>query len=185
MNREESDILCCPQDVDTNKFAQFNFALFRSFWYIFPHRHGCYAFSEQIFYSQHKIIISLQQPSIGPNWIHFKLVSPVFFAVVVRLECSSQNMHQITRANSFSNFLFSSKSKRQKDAISPQRSLLCACAGLSRDTFKREKNNGFENSAKFQMIFLQTISIIRKCYPSLFAHFHDTLLHIILILPRL
>ena len=99
MNQEESDILCCPQDVNTNKFAQFNFALFQ------------------------------QQPSIGPNWMHFKLLRSVFFAVVVRLECSNQNMHQITRANSFSHFLYSSKIKRQNDAISPQPSLLCACTG--------------------------------------------------------
>ena len=59
------------------------------FWYIFPHRHGCYAFSEQIVYSQHKIIISQQQPSIGPNWIHFKLVRSVFF----RCSCSIGMQH--------------------------------------------------------------------------------------------
>ena len=94
MNQEELDILCCPQDSNTNKFSQFNFALFRSFWYIFPH----------------EIIIS-KQPSIGRNWIHFKLVRSVFFAVAVRLECSTQNMHQITRENSFSHFLFLQKAK--------------------------------------------------------------------------
>jgi hypothetical protein len=109
------------------QLSQFNFALCRLFWYIFPHRQGCFAFSEQIVYSQNKIIISQQQPSIGPNWMHFKLVRSVFFAVVVRLECSTQNMHQITRANTFSHFIFSSKIKRQKDTISPQSSLLCAC----------------------------------------------------------
>ena len=49
----------------------------------------------------------------------------------------------------------------------------------------------FPSCAKFYiqlwnwMIFLQTISIIRKCYPSLFAHFHNALLHIILIFPLL
>ena len=134
---------------------------------------------------------SQQQPSIGPNWINFKLVRFVFFAGVVRLQCSTQNIHQITHANSFPQFFSSSKIQRQKDAISPQQSLLWACAGLSRDTFELEKNNGFENCAKFhirlwnRMIFLQTISILRKCYPSLFAQFHDTLLHIILIFPRL
>ena len=72
-----------------------------------------------IVHSRNKITIRQQQPSIGPNWIHFKRVRSVFFAAVVRLECSSRNMHQITHANSFSQFLSYSKIKRQKDAISP------------------------------------------------------------------
>ena len=131
------------------------------------------------------------KPQLGQTGYISSLWNLVFFAGVVQLECRTQNMDQINRGNSFSQFLFSSKIKRQKDAISPQRSLLYACAGLSRDTFEREENNGFESCAKFhirlwnRLILLQTISIIRKCYPSLFAHFHDALLHIILICPRL
>ena len=70
MNQEQSDILCCPQDVNTNKFCPLPF--------IFEHfppqtRMLCHAISKQIVYSQHKIILSQQQPSIGPTWIHFKL----------------------------------------------------------------------------------------------------------------
>jgi hypothetical protein len=42
-----------------------------------------------IVYSQLKIIISQQQPSIGPNWIHFKLVRSVFF----RCSCSIGMQH--------------------------------------------------------------------------------------------
>ena len=34
----------------------------------------CHAISEQVVYSQHKIILSQQQPSIGATWIHLKLV---------------------------------------------------------------------------------------------------------------
>ena len=78
-------------------------------------------------HSRNKITIRQQQPSTGPNWIHFKLVRSVFFAAVVRLECSTRNMHQITHAYSFSQFLFYSKIKRQKDAISPN-GLSCAHA---------------------------------------------------------
>ena len=54
----------------------------------------------------------------------------IFFAVVVRIECSSQNMNQAPHLNKFPQFLLFSKIKRQKDAISTQRSVLCACAGL-------------------------------------------------------
>ena len=46
------------QDVNTNKFSQFNFALLRSFWYIFPHSHRCYASSEQ----------NHNQPATNLNW---------------------------------------------------------------------------------------------------------------------
>jgi hypothetical protein len=167
-------------------FSQFNFALFRSFWYISLTDTDAMPSPNIIVYSQHKIIISQQQPSIGPNWIQFKLVRSVFF----RCSCSIGMQHPKHVPDHpcklILSFSFSSKIKRQKDAISPQRSLLCACSGLSRDTFKREKNNGFENSAKFHIrLWNQTLSIIRKCYPSLFAHFHNTLLHIILIFPRL
>ena len=46
-------------------FSQFNFALFRSFWYIFPHRHGCYAFSKynSLFSTQNH-----NQPATTLNW---------------------------------------------------------------------------------------------------------------------
>ena len=45
--------------------SQFNFALFRSFWYIFPHRHGCYAFSKynSLFSTQNH-----NQPATTLNW---------------------------------------------------------------------------------------------------------------------
>ena len=46
-------------------FSQFKFALFRSFWYIFPHRHGCYAFSKynSLFSTQNH-----NQPATTLNW---------------------------------------------------------------------------------------------------------------------
>ena len=90
----------------------------------------------------------------------------------------------------FPSFFFILKSKGKRTPSHPTVSLV-RMRRVSRDTFEREKDNGFETCAKFYiqlwnwMIFLQTISIIRKCYPSLFAHFHNTLLHIILIFPRL
>jgi hypothetical protein len=162
MNQEESDILCCPQDVNTNKFSQFNFALFRSFCYILPHRHGCYAFSEQI-------IISQQQPSIGANWIHFKLVRICFF----RCSCSIGMQHPKHAPDhlcklifSFSFFFKNQKAKGRH--LTPTVSLV-RMRRVSRDAFEREKNNGFHIRLWNRMIFLATISIIRKCYPSLFV----------------
>ena len=114
-------MLCSPQDVNTNNSFPVQFALFRSFWYIFSTDTDATPSPNKfsIVHSQNKSRISQQKPSIGPHWIHFKLVKSVFFAAFVRLECSPRNMHQITRTNSFSQFLFSSKIKRQKDAISP------------------------------------------------------------------
>ena len=82
--------------------------------------------------------------------------------------------------------LFFFSNQKAKGRHLTQRSLLCTCAGQSRDTFRRENDNGFESCAKFhiqlwtRMLFLQTISIITKCYPSLFAR---TLFHIILTFP--
>ena len=55
-------------------------------------------------------------------------------------------------ANSFSQFLFPPNIKRKKDAILPKQSLLCACAGLSRDIFQREKNNGLKIAPNFTSI---------------------------------
>ena len=84
--------------------------------------------------------------------------------------------------------LFFFSNQKAKGRHLTQRSLLCTCAGQSRDTFRREKDSGFESCAKFhiqlwnRMRFLQTISIITKCYPSLFAH---TIFHIILTFPCL
>ena len=152
----------------------------------------CHAISEQIVYSRHKIILSQQQPSIGPTWIHFKLVrGSVLFAVVPRLECSTQNMHQITCANSFSRFYFFFQNQKAKGRhLTPTVSLV-RMRRVSRDTLEQEKNNGFQDRAKFHirlwnwMIFLPTIVIIRKCYLYVFAHFHDTIVHIMLIFPCL
>ena len=57
MNQEELDILCWPSGCEYQQI-QFNFALLRSFWYIFPHSHGCYASSEQ----------NHNQPATNLNW---------------------------------------------------------------------------------------------------------------------
>jgi hypothetical protein len=175
--------------VNTNKFPQFNFALLRSFWYIFTHTHGCYAFSDQIVKQNHN------QPATNLNWAKLGTFQACeilsFLPELFNWNAEPKTWTRSTVETHFPSVFSSSKIKRQKDAISPQRSLLYACAGLSRDTFEREENNGFESCAKFhirlwnRLILLQTISIIRKCYPSLFAHFHDALLHIILICPRL
>jgi hypothetical protein len=191
MNQQDSDILCCPQDVNTNKFSQFNFALCRSFLVHFPPQTQmlCLFRTNSLFSTQNH-----NQPATTLNWAKLDTFQ-AYEICLFRCPCLIGMQHPKHAPDHpckpFSHVLFSSKIKRQKDAISPQRSLLCACAGLSRDTFEREKNNGFENCAKFhirlwdRMIFLQIISIIRKCYPSLFAHFHNTLLHIILIFPHL
>ena len=158
------------------KVSQIKFTLICCFWVNFPPQTCmlCLLWSN-FFSSQNKIIISQQQPSIGPNGIHFRLVRCVFFAVVVRLECRIQNMPQITHANPlFFHFSSSYRIKRQKDAISPQRSVLCACSGLSRDTFKREKDNGLENCAKIhillwnQKIFLHADHFFRQKMPFMF-----------------
>jgi hypothetical protein len=171
MNQEQSDILCCPQDVNTNQFCPLPF--------IFEHfppqtRMLCHAISKQIVYSQHKIILSQQQPSIGPTWIHFKLVRIRHF----RCGCSIGMQHPKHAPDRlckliFSFLFFSSKIKRQKDAITPQRSRLCACAGCHVTHRSGRRTTGFQDRAKFHirlwnwMIFLPTIIIIRKCYTPL------------------
>jgi hypothetical protein len=160
--------------VNTNKFSQFNFALLRSFWYILPHTHGCYAFSDQIVKQNHN------QPATTLNWAKLGTFQACeilsFLPELFNWNAEPKTWTRSTVETHFPSVFSSSKIKRRKDAISPQRSLLYACAGLSRDTFEREWN---------RLILLQTISITRKCYPSLFANFHDALLHIILICPRL
>ena len=105
-----------PQDVNTNqKVSRSILPSFISF-KVSPHPHTD-ALPSPLVYSQNKITLSQQQPPIGTNLIHFKLVRFVSFAVVVRQECSTQNMPRMGHANSFSEF-FSSQIKRQKDAIS-------------------------------------------------------------------
>ena len=165
-------MLCFTQDADTNKKFPDQFS---------PTTYGCFAFSISLFSKQNSL--SQQQPPLGQTWYISSLVRYVSLAVVVRQECSTQNMPHIGHTNSFSQLYSSSKIKRQKDAISLN-VLSCAHAQVSHVT----RSGGFESCAKFhnqlwtRMLFLQTISIITKCYPSLFAR---TLFHIILTFPCL
>ena len=171
--------------------SQFNFALFRSFWYIFPHRHGCYAFSK------YNSFISTQnhnQPATTLNWAKldtFQACEICLFSLqLFDWNAAPETCTRSPMQTHFPSFFFILKSKGKRTPSHPTVSLV-RMRRVSCDTFEREKDNGFETCAKFYiqlwnwMIFLQTISIIRKCYPSLFAHFHNTLLHIILIFPRL
>ena len=155
------------QDVNTNKFSQFNFALLRSFWYIFPHSHRCYASSEQ----------NHNQPATNLYWAKLDTLQACEICLF-RCSCSIGMQHPKHAPDhpcklilSFS-FFFKNQNAKGRH-LAPTVSLV-RMRRVPRDTFEREKNNGFDNRAKFhirlwnRMIFLQTISIIRKCYPSLF-----------------
>jgi hypothetical protein len=84
-----------------------------------PHR--CYASTEQ----------NHNQPATNLNWAKLDTFQAceicLFFAVVVRLECSTQNMRKIPRGNSFSQFLFLQKSKGKRTPSHPN-GLSCAHA---------------------------------------------------------
>jgi hypothetical protein len=129
-------------------------------------------------------------PQLGQTGYISSLGDLSFCAAIVRLECSTQTCTRSPMKTHFPSLFVILKSKGKRTPSHPTVSIV-RTRRVSRDTFEREKDNGFETCAKFYiqlwnwMIFLQTISIIRKCYPSLFAHFHNTLLHIILIFPRL
>jgi hypothetical protein len=116
---EHVNVLLAMNSCTMNRiyFSQFNFALFRSFWYIFPHTHGCYAFSDQIEKQNHF------QPASTLNWAKLGTFQACeilsFFAVVVQLECRTQNMDQINRGNSFSQFFLLLKSKGKRTPSYP------------------------------------------------------------------
>ena len=89
-------------------------------------------------------------------------------------------------------FIFSSKIKRQKDAITPQRSLLCACAGCHVTHRSGRRTTGFKIAPNFTSgcgigwySYRPFLSSERAIHLYVFAHFHDTIVHIMLILPRL
>ena len=106
---------------------QFNFALFRSFWYIFPHRHGCYAFSKynSLFSTQNH-----NQPATTLNWAKLDTFQACEICLF-RCPCSIGVQHPNNAPDHPWKLIFSCSFffKNQKDAISTQPSLLCACAG--------------------------------------------------------
>ena len=92
----------------------------------------------------------------------------------------------------FSFLFFSSKIKRQKDAITPQRSRLCACAGCHVTHRSGRRTTGFKIAPNFTSgcgigwySYRPFLSSERAIHLYVFAHFHDTIVHIMLILPRL
>jgi hypothetical protein len=128
-----------------------------------PHR--CYASSEQ----------NHNQPATNPNWAKLDTFQACEICLF-RCSCSIGMQHPKHAPDhpwklnfSFYFFLQKSKGRHLAPTVSLRRMRRVPC-----DTFEREKNNGFYNRAKFhirlwnRMIFLQTIYIIRKCYPSIF-----------------
>ena len=77
-------MLCCPQDVNTNKSFPVQFCPLPLMLANFPQRHRCYAFSEQVYYSS----FSKQnhnQTTTALNWAKLDTFQAfeVFFAAVV------------------------------------------------------------------------------------------------------
>jgi hypothetical protein len=181
-------MLCCPQDVNTNKSFPVQFCPLPLILVNFPHRHRCYAFSSSFSEQNHN------QTTTALNWAKLDTFQACEICLF-RCSCSIGMQHPKHALDHPCKLIFPVvflilKSKGKRTPSHPTVSLV-RMRRVSRDTFEREKDNGFETCAKFYiqlwnwMIFLETISIIRKCYPSLFANFHNTLLHIILIFPRL
>ena len=107
--------------------------------------------TEQLAYSQHKVEICQHQPSIGPSGIHFKLVRIFLF----RCSCSIGTQHPKHAPDHsckliLSFHLFFKNQKAKGRHLTPTVSLVRMCR-VSRDTIEREKNNGFQDRAKFHI----------------------------------
>ena len=113
-------MLCCPQDVNTNKSFPVQFCPLP----LILDRHRCYAFSISFSEQNHN------QITTALNWAKLDTFQ-AWEICLFRCDCSigmqHPNMHQITHENSFSQFICYSKIKRQKNAISPN-GLYCAHA---------------------------------------------------------
>ena len=168
-------MLCFTQDADTNKKFPDQFS---------PTTYGCFAFSISLFSKQNSL--SQQQPPLGQTWYISSLVRYVSLAVVVRQECSTQNMPHIGHTNSFSQLYSSSKIKRQKDAISLN-VLSCAHAQVSHVTRSgRRMTKGLKVAPNFTSncglgcyscrLFLSSQNVIhlylRAHFSTLYWHFH-------------
>ena len=116
MNAKELEMLRFRHDGSQDQFCPLLLI-----WVRFPPTHTD-ALPSPLVYSQNKVTIGQKQPSIGT--IHFKLVRCVSFAVVVRQECSTQNMHQMTLAKQIFQFLFLPKSKGKRTPSHPTVSIM-------------------------------------------------------------
>ena len=107
--------------------------------------------SKALAYSQHKVKICQQQPSIGPNGIHFELVRIFLF----RCSCSigTQNpKHAPDHAcKLIFSFYFFFKNQMAKGRHLTPTVYLVRMRRVSHDTLEREKNNGFQDRAKFHI----------------------------------
>ena len=119
-------MLCCPQDVNTNKSFPVQFCPLPLILVNFPHRHRCYAFSSSFSEQNHN------QTTTALNWAKLD----TFQACEIRLfRCSrSIGMQHPKHAPDHPcklifpvSLLF--KNQKAKGRHLTQRSLLCACAG--------------------------------------------------------
>ena len=167
MNQVELDILCCPKDVNTNKSVQYCPLPFNLEHFPPQTQKLCLLQTNSLFST-----LNHNQPPIRDiSSLWWSVFSPEF----ARLESHTQNMHQITHENSFTSHFFFKNQKAKGRHLSPTVSLV-SMRRVSRDSFEREKNNGFQDRAKFHIRFLKSENAFNL---RSFWHIHHALLHII------